>query len=64
MAFTAAEELRIQAIESAINDLQVALNKLATKQQMKQLTNIRQSEIEDLKTRVTALESQVQTLQP
>ncbi len=63
MAFTASEELRIQAIESAINDLQVALNKLATKQQMKQLTNIRQSEIEDLKTRVAALESQVQTLQ-
>jgi hypothetical protein len=63
MAFSASDELRIQAIEKAVNDLQTALNALATKAQMKQLLNIRQSEIEDLKTRVAALESEIQILQ-
>lgn len=63
MSLTATEEKRIQAIESAINDLQTALNALATRAQLKQLTNIRQNEIEDLKARVTALETQVSVLQ-
>lgn len=63
MAWTETEEKRIQAIESAINDLQTALNALATKAQLKQLLNIRQSEIEDLKARVASLESQISLLQ-
>lgn len=63
MSFTATEAKRIEAIEQAINDLQQALNALATKAQLKQLTGIRQAEIEDLKARVTALETQVSILQ-
>ena len=63
MAFTAAEEKRIQAIEASLNDLQTAVNNLATKTQLKQLLNIRQSEIEELKSKVATLESEVITLQ-
>lgn len=63
MAFTASEEVRIQAIENAINQLQVALQNLASKKEFRQLLLIRQEEIDDLKSRVTALETQVSTLQ-
>ena len=54
---------RIETIEDTLNDMQDAVNNLATKAQLKQLTNIWQSEITDLQDRVTALESQVATLQ-
>ena len=47
MAFTAAEEKRILAIETKLNDVQDALNLLATKKQLKSLLNIRQNEIEE-----------------
>lgn len=63
MALTVTEERRIQAIEKKLNELQTALNNLVSKRQMKSLLNIRQAEIEDLKTRVTALETQIQALQ-
>lgn len=63
MSWTQTEENRIQAIEAKLNELQLALNALATKAQLKQLVNIRQSEIEDLKQRVSSLESQIQALQ-
>jgi predicted nuclease with TOPRIM domain len=54
---------RIEAIEAAINDMQTALTNIATKQQMKSILNVRQSEIVDLQTRVTSLESQIKVLQ-
>lgn len=54
---------RIEAIELMMNDLQTALNALATKAQLKSSVNIRQSEIEDLKERVSSLEAQIQALQ-
>ena len=63
MALTATEALRIQAIENKLNDLQTALNNVASKKQMKALTQIRQAEIEDLKQRVTTLESEIAVLQ-
>jgi polyhydroxyalkanoate synthesis regulator phasin len=56
-------EDRLKAIEVKLNEVQTAMNNLATKRQMKGLLNIRQSEIEDLKTRVAALEAQVAALQ-
>lgn len=56
MALTSSEELRLQAIEQRLNQIQEALNQLTTKRQMKSLLNIRQSEINDLK-------SEIQTLQ-
>lgn len=45
MALSSAEEKRLSAIEKAINDLQTALNLLATKKLVKSLTNIRQTEV-------------------
>lgn len=54
---------RVEVIEAKLNEIQLALNALATKAQLKQLVNIRQAEIEDLKVRVTSLESQIQALQ-
>lgn len=54
---------RLLAIETKLNEMQVAINKLATKVQLKSLTNIRQNEIDNLQTRVAALESQIVILQ-
>ena len=56
-------ENRFLVIERKLDEIQVALNNLATKSQMKALLNIRQSEIEDLGTRVSTLESKVQVLE-
>jgi len=63
MAFSAAEETRIQAIETMLNSLQIAVSNLASKQQLRQLTLLKQNEIEALETRITALETIVATLQ-
>jgi polyhydroxyalkanoate synthesis regulator phasin len=63
MAWTAAEEARIVAIEEMLNSIQTAITNLASKQQMKQLIYIRQSEMEALTARVTSLEAEVATLQ-
>ena len=56
MAFTGVDEARIEAIENAILDLQKAVSNLASKQQVKQLVQIKQEEIVTLTTRVTELE--------
>lgn len=56
-------ENRFLAIERKLNEIQTALNKVPTKAQMKALLNVRQAEIEDLKTRVTTLEAAVTVLQ-
>jgi hypothetical protein len=48
MPITITEDLRIGSIEKKLNELQSALNKVATKAQLKQLLNIRQSEINDI----------------
>lgn len=61
--FTAAEEFRIEAIETAINNLSKALSNLMSKQQFRQLLLIREQEIETLKTQIESLQSQVATLQ-
>ncbi len=55
---------RIEAIETTLNEVQKALNKLATKAQLIQLLNIRQAEIVDLQTRVTTLENRVELEHP
>jgi predicted nuclease with TOPRIM domain len=54
---------RIIAIETKLNDVQTALNNLATKAQLKSLASVRQSDILDLQARVTELETQIQILQ-
>jgi len=63
MALTESEALRIIKIEEKLNEIQTAINNLASRKQMKQILNLRQSEIDELKSRVAALESQVSILQ-
>jgi len=63
MAWTPTELLRIEAIEAKMNQMQTAMNNLATKRQLLQLLNIRQAEIEQLKTDYAALEQRVHDLE-
>jgi len=63
MSWSATEEIRIEAIEKMLNDLQLAVNKLATKGELRASVMVRQKEIDDLRVRVTALESQLAALQ-
>lgn len=62
MAFTDNEEARVAMIEEVLNELQIAFTKCLTKQQMTQLLVIKQSQIDALSQRVTALESQIAIL--
>lgn len=63
MAWTSAEKQRIETLETVINDLQVAVTNLMSKQQMRQLLLIKQKEIDALTVRVASLESQIDVLQ-
>jgi polyhydroxyalkanoate synthesis regulator phasin len=63
MALTESENARILAIEEMLNNVQVALNQLATKTQLKSLANIRQAEIDTLKEQVAALEQRIFNLE-
>ena len=54
---------RLDLIESSLNLVISAISKLATLDQLRQLTVIRQADTEDLRARVTALENNVETLQ-
>ena len=63
MAWTDNESQRISMIEEVINDMQVAMKKFMTKQQLQALLLIKQTEIDSLTNRVTALESQLAILQ-
>ena len=54
---------RLDLIESSLNLVISAISKLATLDQLRQLTVIRQAATEDLRARVTALENNVETLQ-
>jgi len=63
MAFTAAEEIRLKAIEEMLNTLQTAIANTMSKQQMRQLLLVKQKEVDELTTRVAALESQITVLQ-
>lgn len=63
MAWTAAEELRVQAIELMLNKLQTIVQQLASQKQLRSLSMLKQSDINALTTAVTALQSQVAILQ-
>lgn len=63
MAWTDNEEKRVTMIEEVLNDLQIAMTKVMTKQQMQQLLLIKQTEIDSLTQRIAALESQIAILQ-
>lgn len=62
MSWTATEEERIEAIETAINQALEMLQHAPSLKQLRSLNNIRQQDIEDLQTRMTALESIVSLL--
>lgn len=63
MAWTTAETERITLLETVVNDLQVAVSKLMSKQQMRQLLLVKQQELDALTVRVASLEAQVEVLQ-
>lgn len=63
MAFSDAELQRIETIEEAINDLMQAVLNLASKEQLKKFTQLKQTDIDDHETRITSLESQISILQ-
>ncbi len=63
MALTSAEEARVEAIEEAINRILTWIDGLASKAQLRQLTLLKQTEIDQHTQRITALEAQVTLLQ-
>jgi predicted nuclease with TOPRIM domain len=64
MALSNAQLLvRIETIETKLNEMQTAMNNLVSRSQMKALTNVRQSEVVDLQARVETLESEIAILQ-
>jgi hypothetical protein len=63
MAFTDAEEIRIQAIETCLNNLQTAVNNLSTRKMVKALANVREQEIIDINAEITTLKTQIAILQ-
>lgn len=56
-------QARVEAIEEKLNEIQTALLNITTAAQLKASQLVRQKEIEQLKTRVTSLESQIVALQ-
>lgn len=63
MAWTAAENDRINAIELMLNKIQTAITNLASQKQLRSIVALKQNEINDLTSRVVALEQQVAILQ-
>jgi hypothetical protein len=51
------------ALEKAVAAIQTAIQNLASKQQLKQLYNLRQQEIEEIKARLDISETQITILQ-
>jgi len=56
MSWTTAERTRVAALEVILNQVQVAVTNLAAKQQVRQLTLLKQSEINQLRERIEDLE--------
>lgn len=63
MAWTDAENQRINAIELMLNKIQTAITNLASQKQLRSIVALKQNEINDLTSRVVALEQQVAILQ-
>jgi hypothetical protein len=63
MAWSDAEETRVVAIETIINNLQSSVHLLVTKTNLQQLATAQQEEIDSLSTRIDALERMTLLLQ-
>jgi len=55
-------EEKIDFLTKILNNVQVAITNLAAKEQLKQLTLLKQKDIDDLKNRVSDLENEVSLL--
>lgn len=62
MAWTDSETARVELIEDALNKVLIKLNKTISKLQFRQLMLVRETEISDLDTRITAIENQLETI--
>ena len=56
-------EDRLQAIEEAVYELQLAINQLATKSEVISRIELRQNQIDHLEIKLNSLKSQVELLQ-
>ncbi len=63
MAWTDSETARVNAIESMLNKIQTVITKLASQAQLRSLSALRQTELNDLKADVETLKTQVSILQ-
>ncbi len=63
MSWTDAETTRVEAIEKVLNKVQEAIKNLASQQQLRSLAALKQTELNDLKNRVTSLETAIALLQ-
>jgi len=59
MAWTDAEQARVEALEEALILLQTAVSNLVAKQQVRQLSLLKQAEIDVLEAKVASLEAQM-----
>lgn len=57
------DDQRLDALEEAVSQLQTIIVNLASKKQLKQLSLLKQQEIETLEARVTQLEATVTIIQ-
>ncbi len=55
-------EQRVLLLEEVVNNIQIAIKNLATRDQLSQLILIRQQDIDSLQTDVTAVQNQVAEL--
>lgn len=63
MSWTADETSRVQAIEKAVNAIQLALKNVASSKQLRTLLVLKQKEIDDLTTKTDNLQTQLSLMQ-
>jgi len=63
MVWTDNEKSQVTDIEKLLNKIQIAITNLASRAQLRQLLLVKQKEIDDLKTRVTSLESRIKIIE-
>lgn len=59
MSWSESETRRVEAIEDMLNEIQVALNNLASKTQLKSLLSLRQSELDTLAALILELQQEI-----
>jgi len=62
MALTDSEEKRIQRIESAIADINLALNNLASSRQLSHVSGLLKRDLEEVRTKTASLQTQLDAI--